>query len=103
MSDIDSKAVPPTSTTVSPDALERPKASWIWLKDSSGYPSVSVTFVTVAFWITSLWFVLSIVSKVGSVEFRAFDPAAAAAYLSPILAMYFGRRYTDAKYGTSQK
>lgn len=86
---------PDTNVTPPPDT---PKASWIWLKDSSGFPSVTVTFVTIAFWVTTLWFIVSIIHKVGPVEFHAFDPVAATSYLGPILGLYFGRKFTDAKY-----
>jgi hypothetical protein len=82
--------------------LEKPKASWIWLKDSAGYPSITVTFVTVAFWVTTLAYILSLVAKVGSVEFRPFDVGACGGYLTPLLALYFSRRWTDAKYGAAK-
>lgn len=98
------------ANSLSPDPIElspppappdTPSTSWIWIKDTAGYPSASVTFVTIAFWVTTLWFIVSIVHKIGPVEFRAFDPAAATTYLSPLLALYFGRRWTDAKLGNN--
>jgi hypothetical protein len=51
--------------------------------------------VTVAFVITSMAYVLSIVDKVGAVSFRSFDATAAGAYFIPILTLYFGRHWTD--------
>lgn len=78
---------------------EKPAPSWIWFKDTAGYPSVTVTFATVAFWVTTLAFLLSIVEKVGPLEVRPFDVAACGSYLIPILSLYFGRRWTDAKFG----
>lgn len=89
------------NTVQQPAPPETPAKSWIWLKDTAGYPSVTVTFVTIAFWVTTFWFVVSIVHKLGPVEFRAFDPAAASAYLGPLLALYFGRKWTDAKLGVA--
>lgn len=84
------------------EKLPIPKASWMWLKDSNGYPSISVTIATVAFWTTTLVFIASCVQKLGPLEFRAFDPAAASGYLVPCLSLYFARRWTDAKFGVSK-
>ena len=65
------------------------------LKNSGGKKSVSFTFAVVAFVATTLWLVLSIIHQIGPVQFRAFDGAAAMAYLGPILALYWGRRHDD--------
>lgn len=78
--------------------MEKPKASWFWLKDSAGFPSVSVTMLTVSFWVTTILFIVSHFEKLGPFSFRPFDVGAAGAYFGAILALYFGRRYTDAKY-----
>lgn len=80
---------------------EKPKAAWFWLRDSSGYPSVSVTMLTVSFWVTTALFILSQFEKIGPVAMRQFDVAGAGAYFGAILALYFGRRYTDAKYNVN--
>jgi hypothetical protein len=71
------------------------KPAWFWIKDTNGNGSVSTTLVTVAFLITSIAYVLSIVERVGPVTFRAFDAAAASAYFIPILTLYFGRHWVD--------
>jgi len=71
------------------------KPSWFWIKDTNGNGSVSTTLVTVAFVITSIAYVLSIVDKIGPVSFRPFDAAAAGAYFIPILTLYFGRHWVD--------
>lgn len=90
----------PTHEQKNEQSIQLPPAkSWIWIKDTAGYPSVSVTFVTIAFWATTLWFVFSIFAKIWEIEIRPFDPTAASAYLGPLLALYFGRRWTDAKLG----
>lgn len=81
------------------EANDTPQASWIWIKDSSGYPSVTVTFATVSFWVTTLLVILSSIESIGSVKFRPFDVGAAGAYFVPILTLYFGRKWTDAKTG----
>jgi len=71
------------------------------IKDSSGKQSASVTMMIVAFIIVSLWLVLSIFEELWGLKVRVFDPTAAMAFLSPLLALYFGRRYTDSKEASS--
>lgn len=85
---------PVTDAGVSGDPVEV-KPSWFWIKDTNGNGSVSTTLVTVAFLLTSIAYVLSIVDHVGPVSFRAFDAAAAGAYFIPILTLYFGRHWVD--------
>lgn len=80
----------------------KPQTSWIWIKDSSGYPSITVTFLTIAFYVTTLAYIASIVENIGPVKFRAFDAAASSAYFIPLLTLYFGRRWTDAKLNVSK-
>lgn len=84
---------------VSADKTKVPD-SWFWIRDAQGYGSVTVTFVTVAFWVTTLAYVASIFQKIGGVEIRQFDVAACSAYFIPILTLYFGRKWTEAKHGT---
>ncbi len=76
--------------------IEKPKASWFWMKDSDGHASASVTFAAIAFWVTTLSYLMSIVEKIGPLEIRPFDVAACSSYLIPILGLYFGRRWTMA-------
>ena len=78
------------------DAKKTP-GSWMWIKDTRGHESVSVTFVTVAFWITVLAYVASIFQSIGPLTFRPFDSTACLTFLGPLLALYFGRKMTDAK------
>jgi hypothetical protein len=73
--------------------------SKIWMKDSSGYPSVTITFLFVSFWITTVAYVLSIVAKIGPVDIRPFDVGACGAYFGIIFSAYIARRYTDARWG----
>lgn len=80
-------------------AVEKPKSSWFWLKDSSGYPSVSITMLAISFWVTTVVYILSIVHKIGPVELREFNVGASGAYFGLILTTYVARRFTDAKYG----
>jgi len=81
---------------------EKVNDSWLWIKDSKGYGSVTVTFTTVAFWVTTFAYLISIVEKVGPVEIRQFDVAACSAYFIPILTLYFGRKFTEAKFKSEQ-
>lgn len=77
---------------------EKPKkASWWWMLNSEGKPSMSATFATVAFLAATGAYVAAIFEKVGNVSIRPFDSAACSTYLIPILGLYFGRRFTDAK------
>lgn len=102
--------LPPDPNTISPnpagpdddDDPSTVKAQWYWIKDSRGYGSVTVTFTTIAFWITSVAYALSIVDHVGPVSIRPFDVAACSAYFIPILTLYFGRKWTEARMGGSR-
>lgn len=73
------------------------KTSWIWIRDTNGRPSMSATFASVAFWVTTIAYVLSIFESVGPLKFRAFDVGACGAYLVPILTLYFSRRWSADK------
>jgi hypothetical protein len=75
------------------------RSSKIWLKDSQGHPSISVTMLAISFWVTTLAYVLSIVSKIGPLDIRPFDVGACGAYFGLILSTYVARRFTEAKYG----
>lgn len=77
------------------------KAKWYWIKDSKGFGSVTVTFTTIAFWVTTLAYILSIVDHIGPVSIRPFDVGACGTYFIPILTLYFGRKWTEAKVGTA--
>jgi hypothetical protein len=74
------------------------KPAWYWVKDSKGYGSVTVTFTTVAFWVTTMAYIMSMVEKIGPVSIRPFDVGACSAYFIPILCLYFGRKATEAKF-----
>lgn len=69
----------------------------LWFKNTSGQPSASLTFATIGFSVVTLWLLVSIVAKLGRVEIRPFSGAEAMAYLTPLLALYFGRRWTDGR------
>lgn len=88
------------NTTTPADPTEV-KDNWFWIKDSRGYGSVTVTFVTIAFVVTTLAYILSIFSQIGPIQIRQFDVSACSAYFIPLLTLYFGRKYTEAKHGTN--
>ena len=69
----------------------------IWMRDTNGKESASLTMAFVTWLVTMLWYALSIFTKVGHFDIRAFDAQAASFFLTPILALYFGRRMTDDK------
>ena len=89
---------PDTNTPNAADPVTEVKDSWFWVRDSKGFGSVTLTFATVAFFVTTLAYVLSIVQKIGSIEIRAFDVGACSAYMIPVLTLYFGRKFTEAKF-----
>lgn len=90
----------PTTTVEDPSVV---KPAWYWIKDTKGNGSVTVTMIFIAFWVTTLAFIMSIVDHIGSVTIRPFDVAACSAYFIPILTLYFGRRWTEAKFSSEEK
>lgn len=65
-----------------------------FLKDSSGKPSVSFTMMLLAFIATFAWYVANIFN---TPHIRQFDSAASMAFLSPLMALYFSRKWADDK------
>jgi hypothetical protein len=82
---------------------ERPTASWFWIKSSDGQASVSTTFLTIAFAATTLSYVTSMFDRIGPLTPRPFDTGACSAYFIPLLTLYFGRRWTNAKFSSESK
>lgn len=82
---------------------EKVPDTWFWIKDAKGYGSVTVTFATVAFWVTTLSFVISNFEQIGPFTVRPFDVAACSSYFTPILMLYFSRKYTEAKFNNELK
>lgn len=80
---------------------KKSKMSWIWIKNTSGNPSMSATFAAVAFVSTTLIYIASVFEKIGPFSIRPFDPGACSAYLIPVLGLYFSRRYTEEKFKDS--
>ena len=85
------------------DVKRGSKVPWWWMRNDKGTQSVSVTFASISFLVTTVIYLGSAFEKIGSVTLRPFDVSAAMAYFIPALSLYFGRRLTDAKYNVSQK
>jgi len=68
----------------------------MYLKDSDGKKSLSVTMVVVAFFVFLIAYILSIFEKLGPLSIRPFDVAACSSFFIPLLTLYFGRRWTSA-------
>lgn len=66
-----------------------------WLKNTDGNQSASFTMMIVAYAVVTLWLLLSIATKLGPVTIRPFSGTEAMAYLTPILALYWGRRQQE--------
>jgi len=88
-----------SSEKIAIDEVEKIKPSWFWIKNSKGEASVSVTFLTVAFGVTTLAYVGSIFEHIGPIALRPFDVGACSTYFVPLLTLYFGRRWTESKFG----
>jgi hypothetical protein len=88
----------PEVTVKEVEKTERPKASWFWIKNSAGQASLSVTFLTVSFLVTTAAYVASMFEEIGPLKLRPFDVGATTSYFIPLLTLYFGRRWTDAKF-----
>ncbi len=80
------------------DDKPRVTVPWWWIRNDKGRQSVSVTFASVAFMVTTLVYLAAAFEKIGSITFRSFDVGACVAYFLPALSLYFGRRLTDTKY-----
>lgn len=68
-----------------------------WIKNTQGKPSASLTFVTVTFAIVMLHMLVSIFVNPFGLAINPFNASEAMIVLSPLLALYFGRRHTDLK------
>jgi uncharacterized protein with PQ loop repeat len=66
-----------------------------WLKNTDGTKSASFTMMIIAFTAVTLWLTLSIVTHIGPITVRSFSGTEAMAYLTPILALYWGRRQQE--------
>ena len=72
--------------------------SWLFLKNEDGKQSVSLTMMFSAFTVMLFWLVASIFLKE---KIREFDASTASGFLGPLIALYFGRRWTDTRTGNT--
>lgn len=76
--------------------IEKPRRSWFWIKNSNGDSSASITFLFIAFWVTTFMFILGHVGEINAgdanLQFNGFDSTAAAVYYIPLMMLYFKRR-----------
>ena len=68
-----------------------------WIRNTSGEPSASLTLIVIAFSIIMLHMLASIFVNPFGIAIAPFDAAAAMLVLTPLLGLYFGRRYTASK------
>jgi len=66
-----------------------------WMHNTKGEPSTSLTFATVGFVVVMAWMVAHIFAGPLGLTIAAFDAGEAMIVLTPLLGLYFGRRYTD--------
>ena len=70
----------------------------MWIKNTSGQKSASLTLSVIAFLLTAVWFLLSFLNiKILGWSPRQFEETAALAFLLPCLSLYFGRRASELK------
>lgn len=67
----------------------------LWIKNTRGEPSASLTFVSVAFLVIVAHMILSIFVNPFGLAIVPFNASEAMMVLSPLLATYWGRRKTD--------
>lgn len=67
----------------------------LWLKNTQGEPSASLTMSVISFLVVTLWLLAWLIATPFGAPVPPFDAGTAMAYLSPILALYFGRRWTS--------
>lgn len=76
---------------------------WWALKNSAGKKDVAMTLMIVAFLFSLLLAIAGAFEDVSfgdsSLSFRAFDMGFATTVFAPLVALYFGRRYTDTQKG----
>lgn len=70
------------------------------LKTSAGKPSLSYTMVYTSFVVSLVWFALS-VFKIPHV--KDFDVTIVTGFLTPLMALYFGRRWNESRTSPSEK
>lgn len=74
------------------------------LTNTNNEQSYSLTMAVLSFNIVSAWLLASIVLPVFSItSMPPFDASDAMAYLTPVLGLYFGRRWSDKSANTNNE
>ena len=74
----------------------------IFLKNTDGKPSASLTMMIVGFLIVTCWLLFWVGGRAFGLPVPEFDATSAMAYLTPLLGLYFGRRYTSTTDATNK-
>jgi hypothetical protein len=75
----------------------------LFLKNAEGKPSSSFTMMFMSFGVVTLWLFFSIFQNLGPIHIRPFVASDAMAYLTPILALYWGRKQQDLSVSSTTK
>lgn len=75
----------------------------IFLKNDQGKPSVSLTMTVISFTAVTLWLIVWITGASFGLSVPPFDAMTAMGYLTPLLTLYFGRRFTSTMDYKNQK
>jgi len=72
--------------------------SKLYMKNSDGKPSASLTMALLSFVIVTAWLVFWVVGTAfGLHNIPAFESTVAMGYMTPLLGLYFGRRWNEGK------
>lgn len=67
----------------------------IFIKNTEGQPSASLTMTLVAFIVVILWFVVWVIGAGFGLPVPPFEASTAMGLLGPLLTLYFGRRWSS--------
>jgi len=69
--------------------------SKLYMKNSNGVPSASLTMAFVSFFLISSWLAFWVIGTTFGLHIPEFDATVAMGYMTPLLGLYFGRRWND--------
>ena len=73
----------------------------LYIKNSDGKKSASLTMAYTGFVVTTSWLLFWIIGNTCGLHVPAFNETVALSYLTPLLGLYYGRRATDASSATT--
>ena len=74
----------------------------LYIRNSDGRSSASLTMAWVSFLIVTGWLLFWIVGTSFKLSVPEFDSTAAMGYMTPLLALYFGRRWSEEKVASAK-